>query len=168
MFARRVVVALVLEHTQSHDQLLPGLFGLYDFIDKAALRGDIGRSKHRSEFLDLLPPEIFRPAVGRYIKTFGEGTADSPDFYRVIGEETATPGLTETFRSFVEQKGVPFLDVAVDCGTNGEARIVVNQNRYRPLGSPIADSDQMWNIPFCFSSDNGAHFSAFRKLQKTL
>jgi alanyl aminopeptidase len=100
-------------------------------------------------------PEIFRPAVGRYIKTFGEGTADSPDFYRVIGEETATPELTETFRSFVEQKGVPFLDVAVDCGNNGEARILINQNRYKPLGSPIADSDQMWNIPLCFSSDSG-------------
>lgn len=79
--------------------------------------------------------------------------ADSPAFYEVIGEETDTPELTETFRSFVEQKGVPLLDIAVDCETGGGAKLLVRQERYKPLGSPIADIGQKWSIPFCFASD---------------
>jgi len=100
-------------------------------------------------------PDVFRPAVGRYIETFADGVADSPAFYKVIGEETNTPELTETFRSFVEQKGVPLLDVTVDCDEEGKAAVQVTQSRYKPLGSPIPDSDQKWSIPFCFSSDSG-------------
>lgn len=98
----------------------------------------------------------FRPALGRYIETFADGVADSPAFYEVIGEETKTPELTETFRSFVEQKGVPQLDIVVDCAEEGQARLVVRQQRYKPLGSPIPDADQHWSIPFCFSSSADA------------
>ncbi|MCX2782141.1 M1 family aminopeptidase [Microbulbifer thermotolerans] len=95
----------------------------------------------------------FRPALGRYIESHADGVADAPDFYRVIGEETDSPALTETFRTFVEQKGVPLLDIALDCNKPGAAKLQIAQRRYRPLGSPIADTDQRWNIPFCFSSD---------------
>ncbi|MFC6633373.1 M1 family metallopeptidase [Microbulbifer taiwanensis] len=96
----------------------------------------------------------FRPALGRYIENFADGEADSPAFYEVIGEETNTPELTETFRSFVEQKGVPQLDIVVDCAEGGQAKLLVRQSRYKPLGSPIPTSDQHWSIPFCFSSSN--------------
>ncbi|WP_323846554.1 M1 family metallopeptidase [Microbulbifer magnicolonia] len=99
--------------------------------------------------------ERFRPALGRYIETFAGGVADSPAFYQVIGEETNTPELTETFRSFVEQKGVPQLDLVVDCSEEGAAKLLVRQRRYKPLGSPIKDADQHWSIPFCFSSSDG-------------
>ncbi|WP_193162480.1 M1 family metallopeptidase [Microbulbifer hainanensis] len=99
-------------------------------------------------------PDVFRPAVGRYIETFADGVANSPAFYQVIGEETNTPELTETFRSFVEQKGVPLLDVTVNCDKKDAASIKVRQSRYKPLGSPIKDTDQKWSIPFCFSSDS--------------
>ncbi|MCW8127371.1 M1 family metallopeptidase [Microbulbifer halophilus] len=99
--------------------------------------------------------ETFRPALGRYIETFVEGVAASPDFYRVIGEETQTPELTETFRSFVEQKGVPLLEMAVNCEKDGAASVEVSQSRYQPLGSPIDDTSQKWSIPFCFNSSNG-------------
>ncbi|WP_091387411.1 M1 family metallopeptidase [Microbulbifer marinus] len=98
--------------------------------------------------------ERFRPALGRYIETFAGGVADSPAFYKVIGEETNTPELTETFRSFVEQKGVPQLDLVVDCSEQGAAKLLVRQSRYKPLGSPIVDADQHWSIPFCFSTGN--------------
>lgn len=99
--------------------------------------------------------DSFRPALGRYIETFADGVAASPDFYRVIGEETQTPELTETFRGFVEQKGVPLLEMAVNCEKEGAASVEVTQSRYKPLGSPIADVNKKWSIPFCFSSDIG-------------
>jgi aminopeptidase N len=97
--------------------------------------------------------ESFRRALGRYIETFADGVADSPAFYKVIGEETNTPELTETFRSFVEQKGVPQLDFTLQCGDESPPKLQIRQSRYKPLGSPIADLDQKWNIPVCLRSD---------------
>ena len=97
----------------------------------------------------------FRPALGRYIEQFADGVADSPDFYKVIGDETNSPQLTETFRTFVEQKGVPLLSVTLDCNTEGAAKVRISQQRYKPLGSPIADSGQQWSIPFCIRGDGG-------------
>ncbi|WP_226649154.1 M1 family metallopeptidase [Microbulbifer variabilis] len=100
--------------------------------------------------------ERFRPALGRYLEAFNGGEADSPSFYKVIGEETNTPELTETFRSFVEQKGVPQLELTLDCSDPAQAKLHVIQSRYKPLGSPIATVGQQWSIPFCFISDSGA------------
>lgn len=99
--------------------------------------------------------ERFRPALGRYIEAFAESEADSPDFYQVIGQETKTPELTETFRSFVEQKGVPQLAFALDCDA-GKAQVQIRQSRYKPLGSPIEDAGQQWSIPLCLRTDSGA------------
>ena len=99
--------------------------------------------------------DTFRPALGRYIETFADGVADSPDFYKVIGEETNSPQLTDTFRTFVEQKGVPLLQLTLDCNTEGAAKLHVKQQRYKPLGSPIADSGNTWSIPFCLRSSSG-------------
>ena len=97
----------------------------------------------------------FRPALGRYIETFAEGVADSPAFYEVIGTETGTPDLTSIFRSFVEQKGVPQLDLDVHCETASAPAVNLRQNRYRPLGSPIEASAPRWSIPVCLRSDSG-------------
>ncbi|MHA7815656.1 MAG: M1 family metallopeptidase [Pseudohaliea sp.] len=97
-------------------------------------------------------PDRFRPALGRYVASYADGVADSADFYRVIGEETGEPGLTETFRSFVEQTGVPVIDARVEC-TGGEGPVVhLRQSRYRPLGSRIDDADKLWTIPVCLDS----------------
>ncbi|WP_231758686.1 M1 family metallopeptidase [Microbulbifer elongatus] len=99
--------------------------------------------------------DTFRPALGRYIETFADGVADSPDFYQVIGDETESPQLNETFRTFVEQKGVPLLSLTVNCNTQGQATVIVQQQRYKPLGSPIAETGQQWSIPFCMRTDSG-------------
>ncbi|WP_295797249.1 M1 family metallopeptidase [uncultured Microbulbifer sp.] len=99
--------------------------------------------------------DTFRPALGRYIETFADGVANSPDFYKVIGEETNSPQLTDTFRTFVEQKGVPLLQLTLDCNTKGAAKVHVKQQRYKPLGSPIAGTGSTWSIPFCLRSSSG-------------
>ena len=100
--------------------------------------------------------EQFRPALGRYIESFADGVADSPDFYRVIGQETGTPALTETFRSFIEQKGVPQLDVTLQCDGGAQPMLTIEQSRYKPQGSPITEAAQRWTIPVCIRSDTGA------------
>ena len=87
--------------------------------------------------------DVFRPALGEYLKSFEDADADSPDYYNAIGKATNTPALTEVFRSFVEQKGVPFVSAAISDG-----KINLAQSRYRPLGSEIADGTR-WSIPVC-------------------
>jgi aminopeptidase N len=100
-------------------------------------------------------PEKFRPALGRYIEAFADGVADSPAFYKIIGEQTNTPELTETFRTFVEQKGVPQLDLALVCTDQSPPMVSIRQSRYKPLGSPIPESDVKWSIPVCLRSSDG-------------
>ena len=99
--------------------------------------------------------EKFRSAMGRYIETFADGVADSSDFYAVIAEETDTPALTDTFRSFVEQKGVPQLDFVLQCDADAPPVLQISQSRYKPLGSPIADAAQKWIAPVCLRTDSG-------------
>ncbi|SDK65255.1 M1 family metallopeptidase [Microbulbifer yueqingensis] len=113
-------------------------------------------------------PDRFRPALGRYVETFADGVADSEDFYRVIGEETNTPELTDTFRSFVEQKGVPVLTVNLECETAGKPQVTISQDRYRPLGSPIQQSGQRWTIPLCLRTDRGRQCLMLAENQQTV
>jgi alanyl aminopeptidase len=95
----------------------------------------------------------FRPALGAYIASFADGAADSAAFYRSIARQTGTPELLDSFRSFVEQPGVPELSVALDC-SGGTPRALLSQQRYRPLGSSIA-GDQRWTVPVCLRTDDG-------------
>lgn len=88
--------------------------------------------------------DVFRPALGKYLKSFEDTEADSPDFYKAIGEATQTPELTEVFRNFVEQKGVPLVDVAF----SADGTLTTRQSRYAPLGSALED-DTRWAIPIC-------------------
>ncbi|TXS95972.1 M1 family peptidase [Parahaliea maris] len=113
-------------------------------------------------------PERFRPALGRYVETFADGVADSDDFYRVIGEETDTPELTDTFRSFVEQKGVPLLSINLHCIAEAGPQVAIRQQRYRPIGSAIQDSGQQWTIPLCLRSDQGRQCLMLTESTQTL
>ena len=98
-------------------------------------------------------PENFRPALGQYLTEFEDGEADANDFFQSIGKATGEPALTEAFRTFVEQPGVPFLDVAISCD-DATPRARLTQRRYRPLGSDIA-AGQRWVIPICLAHNAG-------------
>jgi len=90
---------------------------------------------------------VFRPALGQYLAKFVDSDADSPDFYRVIGEVTNEPAMTEVFRSFIEQKGVPLVSASIS-GEGDEQTLTLQQSRYKPLGSAIV-SGTRWAIPVC-------------------
>ncbi|MEL6693552.1 MAG: M1 family metallopeptidase [Pseudomonadota bacterium] len=88
--------------------------------------------------------DVFRPALGRYVEAYEDGVADSPEFFGIIGRETGEPNLTRSFRSFVEQNGLPLISVEQTAPNILELR----QSRYGPLGTKIED-DRSWVIPFC-------------------
>ena len=92
--------------------------------------------------------EAFRPALGRYVEQYEDGVADSPAFFDVIGQVSGEPRLTEAFRSFVEQKGVPRIDITDVQNEDGDLQFRVRQSRYVPLGSKI-DGQPLWTIPVC-------------------
>lgn len=99
--------------------------------------------------------EVFRPALGRYVEAYEDGVAGSPEFFDIIGAETAEPTLTRAFRSFVEQNGLPLITVS-DPGSGAAASTVtVSQSRYLPLGSK-AGSDRAWTIPACLKTGRPA------------
>lgn len=112
--------------------------------------------------------DVFRPALGRYVETFSDGIADSTDFYQVIGEETNSPALTETFRGFVEQTGVPLLEVDLNCDAGDTPSLTISQSRYKAVGSPIEDADKLWNIPVCTRSNLASQCAMVTEAQKTL
>lgn len=95
-------------------------------------------------------PAVFRPALGEYLKAFEDEAADSPDFYRVIGEATGEADMTEVFENFIEYKGVPLVSAEVYCeeAEKIEPVVTLRQSRYRPLGSSIEPGRQ-WAIPVC-------------------
>ena len=137
-----------------------GAMGLDSLASTRAVREDIDRNEDIRNAYDGITyskgmavismadayfgADVFRPALGKYLKTFEDGEADSPDFYTVIGEATGEPAMTDVFRSFVEQKGVPLLSMSAA----GDNNLTFSQNRYRPLGSAIEDGNR-WVIPIC-------------------
>ena len=90
----------------------------------------------------------FRPALGRYVALYEDGVADSPAFFDVMGQVSGEPRLTEAFRSFVEQKGVPRIDITDVRNELGDLQFRVRQSRYVPLGSKIV-GQPIWAIPMC-------------------
>jgi aminopeptidase N len=99
-----------------------------------------------------LGADRFRPALGRYIVAYADQAPDAGDFYRLIGEATGEPRLTETFRGFVERNGLPLLDVRLECGET--PAVVLRQRRYAPPGSAI-DPARTWTLPVCLRHEGG-------------
>ena len=154
-----------------------GAMGLDSLASTRAVREDIFRNENIRNAYDAITyskgmaviamadayfgAETFRPALGEYIAQYADAAADSPDFYDVIGEVTGEPAMTEVFRSFVEQQGVPRLKTEMVCNVvdgagSSEARpiIRVSQDRYRPLGSAI-ETGTLWTIPVCIAYGDG-------------
>lgn len=99
-----------------------------------------------------LGPEVFRPAMGRYVAARADGVADAPDFYAQLARELGRDDVLDVLRSFVEQPGVPLLSVAVSC--DGPAVATVSQSPMRALGVP-APPARTWTVPVCLRPAGG-------------
>jgi aminopeptidase N len=99
-------------------------------------------------------PEVFRPALGRYVAAYADGVADSERFYSIMASETKTPALADVLRSFVEQQGVPQVQAELVCEA-GKASVQLRQQRYAPLGSTIDPQATRWSLPICLRTAAG-------------
>ncbi len=102
-----------------------------------------------------LGPDVFRPALGRYIAAFEDRSADNADFFASISKETKVSHAGDIFRSFVTQSGVPLIEAEITCPL-GAPRLTLTQSRYRPLGSTI-DAARTWTLPVCVAWRDGAN-----------
>ncbi|HUQ28935.1 MAG TPA: M1 family metallopeptidase [Usitatibacter sp.] len=97
--------------------------------------------------------ETFRAGVRHFLEKHEFGSATSDDFMRAIGESAAKgEAPLRMFRAFLDQPGVPLVDVALQCQGNA-ARVDTALARLRPVGS--AAQEMRWTTPACFRFGRG-------------
>jgi alanyl aminopeptidase len=102
-----------------------------------------------SMFESWLGEEAFRRGVREYLAAHAHGNATSEDFFRVIGRAGGRGDeAVEALRSFVDQPGLPLVDVALACGRDAPA-LRVSQRRFTGVGQRAAE--QRWITPACFT-----------------
>ena len=92
--------------------------------------------------------ERFRDGMRHYMRQHAKGNATSADLVDALAAASETPaGVRSAFASFLDQPGVPLLQVAVDC--SGPApELLIEQRRYLPVGSAAPAAGE-WQIPMC-------------------
>jgi cytosol alanyl aminopeptidase len=89
--------------------------------------------------------EPFRRGVRRYLEARRDGSATVDDFLGALASATTLP-IASAFSTFLDQNGVPRLEVELRCSASGP-KLALSQHRLAPLGA--AEDDQRWQIPVC-------------------
>ena len=102
-----------------------------------------------------LGEQAFQAGLREHMRRHAFGTASVYDLMdslqQAVGDRVSVEAI---FESFLFQPGVPYLTVGKQCfgksGAGRSARILISQERYLPIGSD-GDTDQVWNVPICFT-----------------
>ncbi len=105
-----------------------------------------------SMFESWIGADKFRAGVRRYMNAHPYGTATSKDFLEAI-EAESRPGVAAAFSTFLDQAGVPLLEVSLDCAGGG-AKLSLAQRRFLPVGT-TGSAAQVWEIPVCARGGRG-------------
>ncbi|HEX6976547.1 MAG TPA: M1 family metallopeptidase [Vicinamibacterales bacterium] len=100
-----------------------------------------------------LGEEAFRKGVNAYIEKFKYGNARAEDFWSTVAH-TADKPVDLVMKSFVDQPGVPIVNVKVNC-TGGTGSVSVTQERYTREGAAPAAGNAVWSIPVCVKTPDG-------------
>lgn len=110
-----------------------------------------------SMFETYLGEDNFRDGMRLHMRRFEDGVADVNDFMASLAEGSGNDDVVESFKSFILQPGIPYLNVALSCPAPDAGLLTVTQTRYAPLGSEIDTDAQTWTVPFAarLSGANG-------------
>jgi alanyl aminopeptidase len=101
---------------------------------------------------NFMGAENFRKGVQKYMNKYAWGNTTAIDFFETIAsvlpKDKAT-NVVKSFRDFVEQAGVPLLDVTSQC-KDQQTQLSISQQRYAPLGATFAEKT-LWSVPACIS-----------------
>jgi alanyl aminopeptidase len=103
-------------------------------------------------FEHYLGRDTFQRGLRGYLDKHRFGSATEADLVAALSE-AAKVDVSGSFRSFLDQPGVPFVETRLACDAAG-AKLHVKQSRYLPLGSS-GDTNQSWQLPLCVRA--GAH-----------
>jgi alanyl aminopeptidase len=95
----------------------------------------------------------FQRGVRRYLESRRDGNATVDDFLGALATGSKLP-VAPAFSTFLDQNGVPQVDVKLQCGAAG-TKLALSQHRLTPLGT-TEGSDQRWQIPVCVRYGTGA------------
>jgi len=99
-------------------------------------------------FESWLGPDRFRAGVRDYLARHAQGSAGADDFFDALARASAHPDAARAaFTAFIEQPGVPQVDLALHCEGDAPA-IEATQHRFRPVGSSAPE--MQWTTPACF------------------
>lgn len=102
-----------------------------------------------------LGPEVFQRGVRRFLTTHADASATTADFVAAIGAE-AGRDVGPVLYGFIDQSGVPLVEVDLRCGAGAPPTLTLTRRRYRPLGAGGPDDGGAWQLPVCVRYDRGA------------
>ena len=101
-----------------------------------------------SMFESYVGEENFRKSIAKHIENFYFKNADYNDFLKSLNQYSGKK-ISKSFKTFLFQPGIPYLDIKLSCKKNLPSKVTVTQKRFLPLGS-AADENKTWILPFCF------------------
>jgi cytosol alanyl aminopeptidase len=104
-------------------------------------------------FENAIGPDRFQKAVHDYLTAHLFGNAGAEDFLNAIGSHSK-PEYAQAFSTFLNQNGVPRIDVQLNCRSGEKPVVSVEQSRLLPVGSP-GDRNALWQIPLCVAYSQG-------------
>jgi len=110
-----------------------------------------------SMFESYLGEDAFRDGLRTHMRRFAYSVADVEDFMASLAQGSGRPDVVPAFRSFIDQPGVPIVDVKLTCDGD-QAAMSLRQSRYLPVGSR-GDAQRTWQIPFCVRYGSGQTLS---------
>jgi alanyl aminopeptidase len=100
--------------------------------------------------------EEFKSIIRKHIQKHRFANSNTDDFIGTV-KENSSADIADSFRSFVLQEGVPFLDINSSC--QGTKYFIQPQHKkYIPLGGSTSEKEN-WKIPVCFRLGSGEDVS---------
>lgn len=117
-----------------------------------------------SMFESYLGEEAFREGIRLHMKRFEDDAANVDDFMKSVADGSGDTKVVESFKSFIFQPGIPYLQVETECEAPDAGLITVTQQRYAPLGSKIDAGGSVWQVPFAMRISSPAGDTVHREM----
>ncbi len=98
-------------------------------------------------FESWMGPERFRQGVHHYLESHAYGNATADDFLAAL-EAAGGEGIVGAFSTFLDQPGLPRVQVSLSCAEGAAPAVELVQRRLLPPGSPPAGA-ALWQVPMC-------------------
>ena len=100
-----------------------------------------------SMFERWLGPGVWQKGFAAYLEKHRHGNATADDLLDALNAASGKD-VKSAFHTFLDQVGVPFIEVASSCASGAAPSVRLKQSRYLPLGSS-GDAKKTWQVPVC-------------------